>query len=400
MIKYLPSWIEAGDGSPAAHTLFLKGCTTRRPTIPGASVPWTKSFPEIPTVGREFFHPPFTGEAKSAISSNERTSAPVLWNELFVYDMLAMVSGVWVGSANLAALATCLIGPHQLGAFFREVPPGSHRFFKSPPYGFGLVAVSAVGYLVAVEWVGKLHASVVSEPFFLGSPAHRDAVQKLPDHDFSVDAVDIGVDDTTVHVWPSVVGSHPAVIWRSEAPPPESTGVAAKFFKIIRGDGFEAPFLRNVHDVYSALAAALASAAERPPAIIDAELLFGAGELCVLMPWIGGRDAVRADLSEGGCAVEPIARAIIWLAQRGMLYIDLRPANVRIVEAHSDAAAPGADTECVRLVDYDDCVIVAPPASAHELEALLVKHDAAFAAAVGNAGALPAVVSAIRALWP
>lgn len=220
----------------------------------------------------------------------------------------------------------------KLGAFFRDVPPGSHRFFKSAPYAFGLAAVSAVGYVVLVEWVGKLHASVVSEPFFLGSPAHRAAVQKLPDHDFTAEAVNIGVDDVVVKVWPSTAGSAPIVIWRAVAPPAESMGNDAKFFKIIRGDGFEASFLRNVHDVYAALAGALVGVADRPKAIVDAELLFGAGELCVLMPWIGGRDAVHADLSEGGCAVEPIAQAIIWLARRGVLYIDLRPVNVRIVD--------------------------------------------------------------------
>jgi hypothetical protein len=52
-----------------------------------------------------------------------------------------------------------------------------------------LVTVSAVGYVV--EWVGKLYASVVSEPFFLGSPAHTSAVMNLPDHDFSGEAVDV-----------------------------------------------------------------------------------------------------------------------------------------------------------------------------------------------------------------
>jgi hypothetical protein len=97
MTKYVPSWIESAErttsaGAFAAHTLYLKGAAAQRPTIPGVVVPWTKSMPEIPTVTRALFHPPFTGEAKSALSSNERTSSPVMWNELLVYDMLAMVS--------------------------------------------------------------------------------------------------------------------------------------------------------------------------------------------------------------------------------------------------------------------------------------------------------------------
>jgi hypothetical protein len=68
-----------------------------------------------------------------------------------------------------------------------------------------------------------------------------------------------------------------------------------------------------MHNVYAALAsaAALVGKAERPAAIVDAEVLFGAGELCVFMPWIGCRDTVLADLNVGGCAVTPIPRAIL-----------------------------------------------------------------------------------------
>lgn len=102
MTTFLPSWIESvmrsGGKNPSAHTIYLNGSAMPRPTIPGASVPWTKSFPEIPSSVRELYHPPFTGAAKSAMSTSEKTSAPVLWNELFVYDMLAMVSCVRLSS--------------------------------------------------------------------------------------------------------------------------------------------------------------------------------------------------------------------------------------------------------------------------------------------------------------
>jgi hypothetical protein len=203
--------------------------------------------------------------------------------------------------------------------------------------------------------------------------------------------------------------SPPAVIWRAEAPPAGASGTDAMFFKIIRGDGFESSVLRHTHDVYAALAAVFSSPApagedEHPSAVVDAKLLFGAGELCVLMPWVGGRDALLADLSEGGCAVEPIARAIIWLAQRGVLYVDLRPANVRIVASDApsaDRAVTGTPEKptVVKLVDYDDCVLVDPPATSRDLVSLLVTHGAPFAAPLGSPGALPAVLSAIQALW-
>jgi hypothetical protein len=76
-------------------------------------------------------------------------------------------------------LTYCMLG--MLGSCFRDVPEGVHRFFRTPPYAFGLAAFPHVGYIIAVEWDGKLLASVVSEPFFLGSNSHEAAVAALPD---------------------------------------------------------------------------------------------------------------------------------------------------------------------------------------------------------------------------
>ena len=308
-----------------------------------------------------------------------------MWNQLIAYCMLAM-----------------------LASYFRNVPAGAHRFFRSaPPYAFGLAAAAGVGYLVSVEWVGKLLASVVSEPFFIGSSAHGDAVARLPDRDFSDDKVDLRVDDATVAVWPSTPGSRPAVIWRTSAPPATAIGDSRAFFKVIRCESFGAPFLRNVHKVYTTLAAALAgpegSSGARPVAVTPATLLYGAGELCVLMPWVDGRDALPDDLADGGSAVEPIALAILWLARHRLLYVDLREPNVRIADSGVDAGAGGAavGAGAVALLDYDDCVLLAaPPTSSDELVDLLAKHDAAFVRAASMPGARPAIVAALHKLWP
>ena len=386
--KHVPGWVTAilrtasVGSTQAASSIYLRGVdTSSRPTIPGVIVPW-RAQTEFATLVNQLFHPPFAGEAKSAISSGESPSEATLWNQVISYCMLAM-----------------------LASYFRDVPAGTHRFFRgSPPYAFGLAAAAGVGYLVAVEWVGKLIVSVVSEPFFLGSDAHRDAVARLPDRDFSGDKVDLHVDNAAVAVWPSAPGSRPAVIWCTSAPPASFDG-SHKFFKVICCESFGAPFLRNVHDVYTALAAALAGQrggdGVRPGAITPAELLYGAGELCVLMPWVDGRDALPDDLAVGGSAVEPIALAILWLAQHRLLYIDLREPNVRIADSHAVAGAGGASVgKLVALVDYDDCVILAtPPSSAEELVKLLIKHDAAFAQDEGSPGARPAVVAALRTHW-
>jgi hypothetical protein len=339
-----------------------------------------------------------------------------MWNELFTYDMLAMVSWVrgergWHTSDGLllhVPISRFSSSP-QLASFFRDVPTGTRRFFSSPPYSFGLAATSVVGYLVAFEWVGKILASVVSEPFFLGSSAHKAAIARLPGRDFASDAVHVHV-DVGVGVWPATPSSPPSVVWRIEAPLPGAPNCDSKFFKIIRGDGFDALFLRRVHNVYAVLAAAYhastgAGSRGRPSAIVDAQLLYGAGELCVLMPWVGGRDALPAELGDGGCAVEPVAEAILWLAHHGLLYVDLREPNVRVTEVAaatgvaSSAGQAGVGAVVVALVDYDDCVVLPqPPASADELIALLAVHEAAFAGA-GLPGARPAVVAALRRLW-
>ena len=111
------------------------------------------------------------------------------------------------------------------------------------------------------------------------------------------------------------------------------------------------------------------------------------------------RDALPVDLDEGGCAVEPVARAIAWLARHGLLYTDLREPNVRILDAAS-AGAGGAGAVRVTLVDYDDCGLVdVPPATVDDLLKLLSDHGAGFVGAVGSPRARPAVVAALRAAW-
>jgi hypothetical protein len=181
------------------------------------------------------------------------------------------------------------------------------------------------------------------------------------------------------------------VLWRTEPPARGAAPADAFFWKILRGDGFDAPYLRGVFAVYAALAAAraAASADDPPPAsLVDAELLFGAGELCVRMPWVDGRDAAPEDLCSGGVAVAPVAAAVAWLARHGLLYVDLRAPNVRIDERGR-----------VRLVDYDDCVVLGAPATdAAALRAALRARDAKWAGD-DTPDALPDVVDALEDAW-
>ena len=370
---HLPRWITCkareahiSRGAQAASTLFLGGIAPF-PTIPGATLRWSCG-PELLTAVRAPFHPAFNGEVKSAMSGGESIAQLTMFNELETYLLLGM-----------------------LGSYFQRVPSGSHRFFRAPPRAYGLVAMGHVGYLVAAEWVGKVLLSVVSQPFFIASQEHAAAVARLPDADASSDFIDMRVDGVSVDVWPLEESALARVLWRTGPPTRGASPADSFFWKILRGDGFEAPYLRSVFAVYTALSAARASAAadDPPPAsLLEAELLFGAGELCVRMPWVGGRDAAPAELCAGGAAVMPVAAAIAWLARHGLLYVDLRAPNVRIDD---DSAA--------RLVDYDDCLLLdAPLANAAALRSALREHAAPWADA-SLPGAFPGVLDALEDAW-
>jgi len=281
--------------------------------------------------------------------------------------------------------------------------------------------------------VGKLLASVVSEPFFLGSPAHKTAVDRLPDCDMGQSFVDLPVDSVQVSVWPAESDKPVSILWRVGQPEPlkplspgasrsgsigsgsgssgsgsgssgsgsGSSGSGSAFFsdpsrcffKITMGASFEARHFRSLHAVYAALAAAWSSAPASDPApasLIPAQLLYGAAEVCVLMPWVQGRQATVEELAEGGCAVAPLAAAVAWLARKGLLYMDLRLPNVLVEDC--EGAAPA-----VTLIDYDDLVLLEkPPASGAELCELL--KDASAAVSLGQ---LPALLKELRAQsWP
>jgi len=151
--------------------------------------------PELLTSSRNF-HPGFNGEVKSAISRGE--PSPNMFDELLTY--------VFLGTA---------------ASLFGDVPAGHRRFFSYPPVGFGLAAFPHVGYLVAVEWIGRLFVSVVSRPFFLGSPEHEAAIAALPDRDCSSDVVDLNLGDVRVQSWSATESAGLAgAASDSAAPPP------------------------------------------------------------------------------------------------------------------------------------------------------------------------------------
>ena len=365
MTSFLPAWVRKqhrpkhlNKGGMRAKNLFLDKGTP--PDLPRIALPWD-CVPEILTSAHAF-HPAFNAEAKSVTSAGDG-KASKLYDQLVTYVTLGIVSSM-----------------------FMAVPEGRRRFFTRPPVGYGLAALAHVGYLVAVEWVGRLFVSVVSQPFFLGSPEHEAAIAALPDCNYQDSYEDMDFAGIPVLTLSRDDGT-PRVTWRSEG------AEGDEFFKVIGWNSYDARHFKRMLQIYTALSASWDACPSNslPPSLLRARMVFGAGQVCVKMPWVGGRNAEAADLADGGCAVEPVARAIIWLAQRGLLYIDLRPPNVRI-----------ATHDRVFLVDYDDMALCDPLASAEELITAL-QDDPAQAtigwACAGGERALPAVLNAIRRCW-
>jgi len=367
MTSFVPAWVtsqprpaDLNTGGMSAKNLFIGSGIP--PVLPRIALPWG-CMPEILT-SSEDFHPAFNGEAKSAQSSGDVKMADArMYDQLVTYVTLGIV-----------------------GSLFKGVPKGRHRFFTIPPVGYGLAALAHVGYLVAVEWIGKLFMSVVSQPFFLGSPEHEAAIAALPDYNYQDSYEDIDFAGIPVLAWPRDDGTL-RVTWRSEGADED------EFFKVIGWNSYDADHFKHMLQVYTALSAALnARESDAAPAsLLRARMLFGAGEVCVKMPWIEGRDAKPADLEAGGCAVEPVARAIVWLARHGLLYVDLRCPNVRI----------SADNHAF-LVDYDDMAVCKPLTSAEELIAALLDDETQAEigwASEGGGRALVAVLDALRQCW-
>ena len=333
---FMPSWVTAkpraaiGGGTSAA-TQFMqsnaKVALERTAGIPGFTLPWV-CIPELITCVDDQFLSPFCGEVKSAVSSGD-VKDPRLFYELGMYCTLA-----------------------TLASLFRDVEKGHQRLYRQPPIAYGLAATSNVGYLVAFEWVGKQVMSIISQPFFLGSPRHKEAVESLPNIDFSSLYSDVNM-TCSVSAWKRTSSTIESVVWTTTPAKilGQSDALPGRFYKFLRGSEFDESYLRRVRAVYTAYADACRDEADpMPSSLLQSQLLYGAGQLCVSMPFLEGRDAENADF-DNTCVVEAIALAVTWLARHNLLFIDLRLPNVRIVENQAV------------LIDYDDMLVLPEPLS-------------------------------------
>lgn len=306
---FVPSWVELvrvrnKSARMSAEALHPTSATVYQPLH--FTVPW-RCEPEL-FVKAKPQHPGFNGELKGCPG--------MVYNEVLTYVVIDMLSSLFPNN-------------------------GKHRFYSRPPIGYGLVAFPHVGYFLAVEWVGKLFLTPVTKPFLLGTSDHKAAVEGLTDVQY----------DTFVEVEAS--GGQWADYTDGEALLVKWTGqpVDNRFYKIVyceKYDGFGAHGAttrwRDLYHVYSRYSEVVTGESDHPPSLVPARLLFGVSAVLVDMAWVKGTEA-KADWERNESFVLQIAAAIVWLAQKKLLYCDARPPNILV------------EGESAYLIDYDDMII-------------------------------------------
>ena len=316
--------------------------------------------PEVYTKAKEKGDPAYTGEIKRL--------QPGIFNEGLTYTLLGLL----------------------FSAFFVDENLRGRRFHTAPPVGYVLLACGCLGFWLGVEWVGKLLAYPVSQPFFLGSREHEAEVAALPCTRLRMqDAVVVPYTGGSWLRYPAVGDAQ--VAWTAKA------AAGGRFWKIIQSTAFDehpeggVARLRALHHAHARYAEARDAAPPHDPppaALLPARLLYGAFELLVDLPFKGDREATAQELAAPGAVADAVAAAVAWLARSGLLYVDLRPPNVRV----------GGEAEAAWLVDYDDMELLEPPAQVADdvLRALAAHTHGARAL-----DAFPALRDALqRTPWP
>lgn len=236
-------------------------------------------------------------------------------------------------------------------------PQGHWRYYSAPPVAYCLVGLPFVGFFIAIEWVGKLHATIASDPFFVGTKQQAEAARKLPMR-AAGPYMDVPLDEgcwasqrSAADVMGKVYTIKPMINDRGDL----------RFYKVVpcmafdreAADELSAPLpslmFRWLFYTYRRYEQILADAGDKVPAmLVPATLRFGAFSVLVDMPFVAGRDGVEADFQDPDI-IEALADVVVWLAHRGLLYYDLRPANIRV-------ANEGGDRK-VTLIDYDDMLV-------------------------------------------
>lgn len=255
-----------------------------------------------------------------------------------------------------------------------------------------MISTGGSAFFVVVEWIGRLFVSPISHAFTLGAPEHKEAMEKLTTRR-AQQWLELDMSqDCELLTYPEESSSRaPEIAWSTS---PVELRVAThsnshqdtykdQFIKIITLKAFShlgrvqsGLRFRHLHRVYTAYQKVVVNQPSSgpnalPSALVPAQLRYGEFSLMVQMPYLVGREAKTVELHQDGPVVEQLAAAIVWLVRRGLLYCDVRPANVIVAETDSGLRAS--------LVDYDDMMILPEGVTVENSEQVLqlVKEDAA-----------------------
>ena len=331
-VSHVPRHVTVSKSHQSAVKLFGAGALrSLRYTFKGSCKPEFRAFADVGSL-----QPVFASEIKSVDSR--------MLGQTLYYALMAMTGEFFPASECAAGSAAGTAGA-----------PGRRVFYAAPPLCCVLLAFPHVGYFASVEWVGKALIAPASQPFFLGSAEHEAAAAALPSAPRGLPK------------WEFDAGAPWNAAPGAPAKPPVSWAVCRDgiFRKLVRADARSAVGWAEMYAAYARLGELWSSAAaDAPPAALvrGARLLFGAHEALVEMDAVAGHGATNdeatggegenaagEDSGPGGAVLRVVAETVAWLAARCVLYTDVRGPNVLVGEGG------------VRVVDYDDCVVVGEP---------------------------------------
>lgn len=357
----------------AAKTLFPEAFSMKKSRCP-VTLP-DNCQPELATRVKAPQLPSFNGEMKSI--------SDTAMEELVMYTTIGICDSYFSG----------------------DVGEGNYAFYPSPPIGCSVLGQGPVGMLFAVELIGVVFYSLLSEPFFAGTDKHKEAVAMF-DRLAEREGADISDqrpfyipkeaeflqprDPTKEGVFWGRVGhrfvkviqaNH--LVKRGKAKDSTEETCFAKvnpeYINIINEDSCleaawtgNAIFFFHLHKVMTLWKEIWRGEAVGEDAVCRAvflpmDLLYGEFQVCLISEYVGDSDASIEEFSDSSL-MKPVVTAILWLARVwGLLYIDIRPQNMRVT------ATDGGKT--IRVIDYDDVVILSRPSCCNRNTECLLKRN-------------------------
>eukprot|EP01031_Cornospumella_fuschlensis_P028165 gene28165-34010_t len=290
--------------------------------------------------------------ARAASGGAVKSIDEVAMDELFIYTTIAISDSY----------------------FSSEVYPDHRVYYKSPPIGCGTLGAGPMGMLFAAEWIGVVFFSIISQPFFAGSSNHRAALNTFDTLESSRDVTNPLLIPTNLLLysnpqekrsvwWGELDGFFIKIIDASFMSSKQKMSFGDDSYRQIIGEEAcgeanwpsNSVFFYHLYKVMAVWRKVWAAECHGDDAMhrsvfVPVEILFGEFSVCLRSPLVGTKDAVNETFSDEALMM-PVVAAVLWLARTWqLLYVDIRPPNLRISEE--------GEATRVHLIDYDDAVLL------------------------------------------